>query len=102
MFQFRHYSFSISANIGEFIARVLQLYQTYPHVKLNNVFLTLQTCMNQIIEANGSNDYQLVHMNKARLERIGMLPQSIEMRDAADDWLNDTATDDESVTMRNK
>jgi hypothetical protein len=35
-------------------------------------------------------------MNKARLERLGLLPRSIEMTDAADDWLNDIATDDES------
>jgi hypothetical protein len=27
-------------------------------------------------------------MNKARLERLGLWPQSIEMTDAADDWLN--------------
>jgi hypothetical protein len=27
-----------SANIGELIPRVLQLYQAYPHSKLNNVF----------------------------------------------------------------
>jgi hypothetical protein len=45
-----------SANIGKLIQRVLQLYQTYLHQKLNNVFLTLQTCMNQIIEAHGSKE----------------------------------------------
>jgi hypothetical protein len=89
--QFQH----PSANIGEFIVRVLQLYQTYPHFKLNNIFLTLQTCMNQIIEANGSNDYQIVHMNKARLERLGLLPQSIEMTDAANNWLNGDASEDD-------
>jgi hypothetical protein len=85
-----------SANIGEMIARVLQLYVTYPHTKLNNVFLTLQTCMNQIIEGHGSNDYKILHMNKARLERLGLLPQSIAMTDAADDWLNPPSDDDES------
>jgi hypothetical protein len=90
--QFQH----PSVNFGELIQRVLKLYQTYPHQKLNNVFLTLQTCMNQIIEAHGSNNYPIVHVNKARLERLGLLPQSIEMADAADDWLNDIATDDKS------
>jgi hypothetical protein len=35
--QFQH----PSANIRELIARVLQLYETHPHAKLNNVFLTL-------------------------------------------------------------
>jgi hypothetical protein len=45
---------------------------------------------------NNSNDYKIVHMNKARLVRLGLLPQSIEMTDAADDWLNDIATDDDN------
>jgi hypothetical protein len=53
-------------------------------MKLNDVFLTLQTCMNQIIKAHGSNDYKIVHMDKDRLERLGLSPQSIEMMDAAD------------------
>jgi hypothetical protein len=35
-------------------------------------------------------------MNKARLERLGLLPQSIDMTDAADDWLNANATNDSS------
>jgi hypothetical protein len=37
--------------------------------------------MNQIIEAHGSNNYKIVPMNEARLERLGLLPQSIEMTD---------------------
>ncbi len=95
--QFQH----PSPNIGELIARVLQLYQMYPQVKLNNVFLTLQTCMNQIIKAHGSNNYKIVHMNKARLERLGLLPQSIEMTDAADNWLHGNATDNDSESDDN-
>jgi hypothetical protein len=46
--QFQH----PSTNIGELIMRVLLLYQMYRHNKLNSVFLTLQTCMNPIIEAH--------------------------------------------------
>jgi hypothetical protein len=52
--------------------------------------------MNQIIEAHGSNDNRIVHMNKARLERLGLLPQSIEMTYAADNWLNGNVIDDDS------
>jgi hypothetical protein len=87
--QFQH----PSTNIGELIARILQLYQMHPHMKLNIVFLTWHTCMNQIIEAHSSNDYRIEH-KKARLKRLGLLPQSIlEMADAADDWLNGNGTD---------
>jgi hypothetical protein len=52
--------------------------------------------MYQIIEAHGINDYRIMHMNKARQERLGLLPQSIEMTDAADNWLNGNATDNNS------
>ena len=42
--------------------------------------------MNQIIKAQGSNDYKVVHMNKTRLvERLGLLPQSIEMTESDND-----------------
>jgi hypothetical protein len=59
--------------------------------------------MNQIIKAQGSNDYKIIHnMNKTRLERLDLLPQSIEMTDVADNWLNDIATDDDSKKDDNK
>jgi hypothetical protein len=58
--------------------------------------------MNQIIKAHGSNDYKIIHMNKARLERLGLLPQSIAMMDAADDWLNGIATNDDSESGDNQ
>jgi hypothetical protein len=46
-------------------------------------------------KANGNNDYQIIHMNKARLERLGLLPQNIEMTDAANDWLNGNVSEDD-------
>jgi hypothetical protein len=91
-----------STNIGELIARVLQLYQTYPHVKVNNVFSTLQTCMIQIIKAHDSNDYKSMHMKKARLEKLGLLPRSIAMMDADGDWLNGNATNDDRISDNDK
>jgi len=35
--------------------------------------------MQEVITSHGSNDYELQHMNKAQLERIGALPMSIEV-----------------------
>ena len=60
--------------------------------------------MNQIIKAHSSNDYRIMHMNKTGLERLGLLPQSIAMMDAADDWLNGNynATDDNSKSDNDK
>ncbi len=42
--------------------------------------------MNQVIECNGGCDYRIKHMNKARLERLGLLPQSNLVTDAAMTW----------------
>jgi hypothetical protein len=36
--------------------------------------------MNSIIDVDGNNNYKLEHMNKARLEREGLLPRSIVAR----------------------
>jgi hypothetical protein len=62
------------------------IYEEYPQGKLNNSFLTLQTCMNQVIKCHGGIDYKIEHMNKARLERLGLLAQSIWVMDAAMAW----------------
>ena len=77
-----------SKDIEEMMARVRICFDEYPHNKLNNIFLTLQTCMNEIIDCDGGNHYDIVHLNKLRLERLGELPQSIYMTDRANDWLN--------------
>jgi len=37
----------------------------------------LQTCMNQILDHDGGNNYQIIHMSKRKLERAGLLPRSI-------------------------
>ena len=49
--------------------------------KLNNIFLTLQTVMGEILLKDGSNDFKIIHMSKAKLERDGRLPTSIKISD---------------------
>ena len=66
-----------TANKIELMNKVITCFNMYPHAKLNDVFLTLQCCMNKIIEQNGDNDYQIPHINKRGLERQGILPRSI-------------------------
>ncbi|KAH0704895.1 hypothetical protein KY289_009971 [Solanum tuberosum] len=36
--------------------------------RLNNVFWTLQCCMNEVMKDSGGNNYKVPHMNKERLE----------------------------------
>ena len=45
--------------------------------KLNDIFLTLQICMEQTIINDSGNNYKIRHINKRKLERENRLPVSI-------------------------
>ena len=47
--------------------------------KLDNIFLTLMCCINDVIECDGDNSYQIFHMNKVQLEPCGQLPLAIRV-----------------------
>ncbi|XP_057808982.1 uncharacterized protein LOC131023458 [Salvia miltiorrhiza] len=66
-------------DVGELIKNVQDAYNEYPPQKINHVFLTFQSCYQEIIKAKGDNNYKIPHMNKERLERIGMLPDAISI-----------------------
>ena len=44
---------------------------------MNKEFLTLQGCMIEVMKDGGGNRYKIPHMNKDRLEALGMLPKSL-------------------------
>ena len=82
------------ANEEELIKTVEKAYSEYPMCKLNYVWLTLQSCLNMIIENDGSNDYKILHMGKESMERRGLLPGVLEVTPAANAWLNPMMDDD--------
>ena len=45
--------------------------------KANRIFVTLQTCLMEVMKKNGCNNYKIPHMNKVTLERQDRLPTSI-------------------------
>jgi hypothetical protein len=49
------------SNKQSIVDAVLQAYRIYPWKKLRNSFLTLQCCLNEIIESDGDNDYKIPH-----------------------------------------
>lgn len=69
-------------NIDDLIRAVEQAFGATTRRTLNNVFLSLQNVMDEIIANNGGNNFQLRHMSKERLEREGRLPVSIAVSDA--------------------
>jgi hypothetical protein len=62
---------------------VSQLFEEFDSHKLNRIWLTHQSCLNEIIEDDGGNNYNIPHLNKARLEREGTLPEVLEVTPAA-------------------
>jgi len=68
---------------AELIECVKNAYKSYNHKSIDNGFLTLQCCMNKVIECHGGNEYQIPHMGKERLERTGQLLQSIRITETA-------------------
>ena len=59
------------ANEEELIESIEKAYGEYPLHKLNHVWLTLQSCLNKIIENDGGNDYKIPYMGKESLEWRG-------------------------------
>ena len=85
------------ANEEELIKSVEKAYGEYPYRKLNCVWLTLQSCLNMIIENDGGNDYKIPDMGKESLDRRGLLPWVLDVTPAATAWLNPTMDDDSSL-----
>ena len=66
-----------STTIDELVSAVEKAYWEFPVEELNNVFLTLQTCMLEVMKVSGANNYKIPHMNKHKLLRNGHLPECI-------------------------
>ncbi|XP_038679429.1 uncharacterized protein LOC119980705 [Tripterygium wilfordii] len=64
--------------VDEFVLAVDKAFDMFPSEDLNNVFLTLQTCMVEILRNFGGNNYKNLHVNKQKLIRDGELPICIE------------------------
>ncbi|KAL4564074.1 hypothetical protein LXL04_028124 [Taraxacum kok-saghyz] len=64
--------------VDELVSAVQTSFDKMQSHELNNVFLTLQTCMKEILKVQGGNNYRIPHIGKNRLERQGNLPLQIE------------------------
>ncbi|KAI3665034.1 hypothetical protein L6452_43650 [Arctium lappa] len=68
----------VLSTIDELVSAVQTSFDIMQSHELNNVFLTLQTCMKEIIKVRGGNNYRVPHIGKGRLERQGNLLIQIE------------------------
>jgi hypothetical protein len=67
----------ISRNLDELIQNVENEFHNYDPDTLNRVFLTLQRCLIEVMKNGGGNRYKIPHIDKDRLEALGMLPKSL-------------------------
>ena len=70
-------------NSLELIEMVTMCYNEYPTNKINRIWLTYQSCLNEIIKCNGHNNCKIPHMNKDRLERLNRLPTVLDVCEEA-------------------
>jgi hypothetical protein len=85
----------VSTNEAELITHVQQSYENFPRQKLNYTWLTLQSCLNEIIECHGSNNYKIPHYNKQRMETNGELPVSLEVTERIQELLGEAQEEEE-------
>ena len=80
----------VSNNLDELIDNVMHEYDAYDADKINRVFLTLQSCLIEVMKIGGGNDYKIPHMYKDGLERAGNLPDVLEITDVLYDSVMQT------------
>ena len=77
------------SNIDKLVDAVQSSFNALERYKLNNVFLTLQKVMEACIMCDGNNTYKLPHISKARLKRLGKLPDSVKVSETLREKINE-------------
>ncbi|KAH7867378.1 hypothetical protein Vadar_032684 [Vaccinium darrowii] len=65
-------------NVDELVSAVMRAFEELPSERLENVFLTLQACMIEIMKVNGGIGYKVPHIGKGGLMRDGNLPTQLQ------------------------
>ena len=85
----------------ELIESVSVVYDNYPRQKINQTWLALQCCFNQMIIHNSDNDYNKDHITKEKLEQLGKLANVMDVVEEVDHVLNTNDTEDETENETN-
>ncbi|XP_021713573.1 uncharacterized protein LOC110681755 [Chenopodium quinoa] len=70
---------SFPKNVDELVEKVIESYNNFKPDLNKYIWVTLQRCMIKILKAEGGNKYKIPHMNKKKLENLGILPNQIEV-----------------------
>ena len=61
-------------SINELICVVERSFEEFSTIKSNHIFLTLQSCMIEIMKVTSSNNHRIPHLKKVMLESENQLP----------------------------
>ncbi|KAJ0247163.1 hypothetical protein HA466_0166060 [Hirschfeldia incana] len=61
----------------ELVSAVENSFDEYSSTHVNRIFLTLQSCMQEVMKVRGSNNYKIPHLKKAIMEKEGNLPSQM-------------------------
>ncbi|XP_074300456.1 uncharacterized protein LOC141631721 [Silene latifolia] len=67
--------------VEELVKNVIQSYEDETFETLDNVWLSLQACMVEIMQKRGHNNYPLPHLAKAGQRRQGTLPRDLQVNE---------------------
>ncbi|XP_021726177.1 uncharacterized protein LOC110693346 [Chenopodium quinoa] len=70
---------SFPRNLKELIEKVTEAYELFNPVLNKRCWITLQCCMEEILKDQGGNNFSPPHKGKKRLERLGMLPEVLQV-----------------------
>ncbi|KAE8767718.1 Transposase [Hordeum vulgare] len=59
--------------IDDIVVKVQKAYDMYPAERSNHIFLTLQSCMHEVLKKKGGNRYKIPHMRKSFLAALELL-----------------------------
>ena len=71
----------LTKGVDDLLRNVQSSFDELSAQTLNNVFLTLQGCLTEILKVEGGNGYKTPHMKKERLSRLGILPITLEVEE---------------------
>jgi hypothetical protein len=72
--QSTQFDLGFATDTNGLIAQVLTAFKNFSPIALDNAFLTLQLCMEQIILIHGRNTYKIPHVGKKKMRELGKIP----------------------------
>jgi hypothetical protein len=63
----------------QLIQAVVHAFENYSPIQLDNIWISFQQCMLEILKINGDNTYKVPHMSKTTLARLDELPKNLNV-----------------------